>query len=162
MTAIVETIEIARSADDVFAYVTDPTRFAEWQKNVVGGHMERNGGKVEAGQKCLTTRRIGRAEREITSEITEVTPPRTWAVRGIDGPIRSVVNVTVKSLNGRESSQVTISLDFEGHGIGRLLVPLFVRREARSEMPENMRKLKDRLELPSGERQSSRSQRQLR
>ena len=41
---------------------------------------------------------------------------------------------------------MTISLDFEDHGIGRLLVPLFVRREARKEMPENMARLKRRLE----------------
>jgi len=43
MTAIVETIEIARSAEDVFTYVTDPSRFGEWQKNIVGGHMEEVG-----------------------------------------------------------------------------------------------------------------------
>jgi hypothetical protein len=41
---------------------------------------------------------------------------------------------------------VTISLDFEGHGIGKLLVPLMVRRQAQSEMPENMRRLKEQIE----------------
>jgi hypothetical protein len=41
---------------------------------------------------------------------------------------------------------VTIELDFEGHGIGKLLVPLVVRRQARAEMPTNMRSLKERLE----------------
>jgi len=29
-------------------------------------------------------------------------------------------------------------VDFTGHGIGKVLVPLMVRREARKEMPENM------------------------
>jgi hypothetical protein len=41
---------------------------------------------------------------------------------------------------------VTIELDFEGHGIGKLLVPLVVRRQAQREMPRNMRSLKERLE----------------
>ena len=41
---------------------------------------------------------------------------------------------------------MTIELDFAGHGIGRLLVPLVVRRQAAGEMPENMRRLKERLE----------------
>jgi hypothetical protein len=46
---------------------------------------------------------------------------------------------------------VTIELDFEGHGIGKLLVPLVLHRQARNEMPANCRKLKQRLEtLPSG------------
>jgi hypothetical protein len=43
-------------------------------------------------------------------------------------------------------SRVTIELDFTGHGIGKLLVPLVVRRQAASEMPENMSRLKRRLE----------------
>jgi hypothetical protein len=37
-------------------------------------------------------------------------------------------------------------VDFTGHGIGKLLVPLVVRREARKEMPANLARLKDRLE----------------
>jgi hypothetical protein len=41
---------------------------------------------------------------------------------------------------------VTIELDFEGRGLGKLLVPLVVRRQAQQEMPRNMRSLKERLE----------------
>jgi hypothetical protein len=41
---------------------------------------------------------------------------------------------------------VKIELDFTGHGIGKLLVPLAVRPQARHEMPENLQKLKQRLE----------------
>jgi hypothetical protein len=37
---------------------------------------------------------------------------------------------------------VTIELDFEGRGLGKLLVPLVVRRQAQQEMPRNMRSLK--------------------
>jgi hypothetical protein len=36
----------------------------------------------------------------------------------------------------------TRSVDFAGHGIGKILVPLTVRRAAREEMPENMAALK--------------------
>ena len=41
---------------------------------------------------------------------------------------------------------MTIDLDFEGHGIGKLLVPLVVRRQAQKELPTNLRNLKERLE----------------
>jgi hypothetical protein len=47
------------------------------------------------GCKCMTTRRIGFAERKITSEITAIDPPRKWAIPGVDGPIRAIVTVTV-------------------------------------------------------------------
>jgi len=112
---------------------------------VVGGRSE--GGKTPSiGSKCTTTRRIGGAERESTSQITKLDPPTSWAVHGIDSRIRAIVNVTVKPLNGSAQSRVTIELDFEGHGIGKLLVPLLVRRQACNEMPANCLRLKQRLE----------------
>jgi hypothetical protein len=43
-------------------------------------------------------------------------------------------------------SRLTISVDFTGHGIGKILVPLIVRREARKEMPANMAALKQLIE----------------
>jgi uncharacterized protein YndB with AHSA1/START domain len=149
MAPIVSSIEIAGAQEEVFSYVTDPSTFAEWQAGVLGGSME--GGKSPSvGSKCTTSRRIGGTAREVTSEITKLDPPTSWAVHGIDGPIRAIVNVTVEPLNGSAQSRVTIELDFEGLGIGKLLVPLVVRRQARNEMPENCRRLKQRLEaMPS-------------
>jgi uncharacterized protein YndB with AHSA1/START domain len=145
MAMIVSEIEIARPPEEVFSYVTDPSRFAEWQEGVVGGGMEGDHSPV-VGSKCTTTRKIGGAERASTSQITENSPPRSWAVRGIDGPIRAIVRVTVEPLDKPVRSRVTIALDFEGHGIGKLLVPLVVRREARKEMPANLKRLRERLE----------------
>lgn len=144
MTAIVTTTEVERSAGDVFAYATDPTRFHEWQQGVVSGRMEAKGTPT-VGTKCHTTRRIGGAERPTVSEVTHIDPPKTWGVRGIDGPIRVIVEVTVEPLTAGWS-QLTISVDFTGHGIGKILVPLVVRREAAKEMPANLAALKQRLE----------------
>jgi Protein of unknown function (DUF4235) len=42
--------------------------------------------------------------------------------------------------------RLTGTVDFEGHGIGKLLIPLVVRRQVRVEMPRNLQKLKQRLE----------------
>jgi hypothetical protein len=66
-------------------------------------------------------------------------------VRGIDGPIRAVVDVTVTPLT-QTRSHLSITVDFEGHGIGKILVPLVVRRAARKEMPANLATLKRHLE----------------
>jgi uncharacterized protein YndB with AHSA1/START domain len=145
MAPLVSTIEIARPQEQVFAYVTHPSTFSEWQAGVVGGNIE--GAKTpHVGSQCMTTRRIGRAERAVTSKITKIEPPASWAVQGVDGPIRAAVDVTVEPLNGSARSRVTIAVDFEGHGIGKLLVPLVVRRQARAEMPANLKRLKQRLE----------------
>jgi hypothetical protein len=101
---------------------------------------------VAVGSICTTTRRIGGAERTVTSRVTKLSPPRNWAIRGIDGPIRSIVNVTVEPAGAGARSRVTIELDFTGHGIGKLLVPLVVRPQSRKEMQRNMQRLKARIE----------------
>ena len=149
MPPIVTSAEIGRPAAEVFAYATDPSRFSQWQKGVVDGHMDgpANGGTPAVGAKCVTTRRIGGANRPSTSTFTftHIDPPRTWGVQGIDGPIRATVDVQVEPL-GDTRSRLTISVDFTGNGIGKILVPLMVRREARKEMPANMAALKRRVE----------------
>jgi uncharacterized protein YndB with AHSA1/START domain len=142
---IVTSIEIARPLEDVFSYVTDPLRLADWQEGVVSSRVE-EGAPPAVGSRVIQTRRISGGERTMTSEITELTPPTRWAVDGIDGPVRGTVKGTVQPVDDGARSRGTIELDFEGHGIGKLLVPLVVRRHARREMPINMRKLKERLE----------------
>jgi carbon monoxide dehydrogenase subunit G len=139
------TVEVDRAPDQAFGYVTDPTRFAEWQNGVVTGHMEPSGTPT-VGDKCLMTRRIGFTQRVFTSEVTHVDPPRTWCVRGIDGSIRATVNVTVENLDDGQRSRISIDVDFEGHGIGKLIVPLVIRPQAAKEMPANLKRLKQRLE----------------
>jgi hypothetical protein len=135
--------EVQRPAAEVYAYATDPARFAEWQKGVVSGRMADGDGGV--GARCITVRRIGFAERASTAELVHADPPRSWRIRGVDGPIRALVEVDVAPLTA-ERSRLTIAVDFEGHGIGRLLVPLVVVREARKEMPANIAALRQRLE----------------
>lgn len=144
MAPIITTAEIARPPEEVFAYVTEPSTMPEWQKGCLRGHLD--GPTTRVGSRCTTVRRIGGSEREVTTEIVECDPPRRWADRGIDGPVRALVAVTVEPLADGSRSRVTIELDFGGHGIGKLLVPLIVRRQAANEMPENMRRLKQRLE----------------
>jgi uncharacterized protein YndB with AHSA1/START domain len=144
MAPMVSGIEIARPPDEVFAYVTDPSRFGEWQRDVVAVRHER-GRPGRVGSRFTTTRRVGGAERTMTQEVTEHTAPRRWAARGVDGPVRPSATVTVEPLDGGARSRVTFALDFEGHGVGRPLLPA-VRRQARRGAPVSYRSLKQRLE----------------
>jgi uncharacterized protein YndB with AHSA1/START domain len=144
MSPIVLTSEIARPPDEVFSYVTDPSRFAEWQEDAARGRLE-GCGLPGVGSRFTTTRRIGRAERTTTSEIMEINPPRSWAAHGVDGPIRPIMHITVAHLSDSARSRVTVDVDFEGHGIGKILVPL-VRWLGRKDSHTNCRNLKKRLE----------------
>jgi uncharacterized protein YndB with AHSA1/START domain len=138
MAPLVSTIEIARPPEEVFAFATDPLRFAEWQRDVVSVRMV-------GDSRFTTTRRISGADRTMTQEITRNEPPRFWAAQGVDGPIRPHATIAVEPANDGTRSRVTFSLDFEGHGLGVPLVPL-VRRQAQKGAPTSYRNLKKLLE----------------
>ncbi|GAA2037577.1 hypothetical protein GCM10009740_31810 [Terrabacter terrae] len=91
-------IEVRCAADEVFAYATDPTKFAEWQEGVVSGSMNTQH-EPALGDLCRTTRRIGGADRASTSRLVRFEPPRAWSVQGIDGPIRARVDLDVQALS---------------------------------------------------------------
>ena len=152
MPPIMSTIEITRPPAEVFAYVTDPAQFAEWQDDVVSVRFEGARSPV-VGSRFTTTRRIGGVERTMTQEITERIPPRSWAVRGVDGPVRPNASVTVEPLGDGTRSRVTFALDFEAHGIGVPLLPV-VRRQTQKQAPRSYRKLKERLEAGAAGAQS--------
>ena len=144
MTTIVESVEIARTPADVFAYVTDPSHLPEWQASVV--NVQHDDAPVQVGKRVVVTRKAGPREMASTAEVSELEPPRTWSIRGIDGTVRGNVKGRVEPVNGGDRSRVTIELDLQGHGIGKVPLPLVVNRQAKREMPQNMQRLKERLE----------------
>lgn len=145
MAPLVHSVEIDRSPEDVFAYVTDPSRFAEWQEAVVRASRF-DEGPMRTGSSISLTRRVGKREQTMTSELTEYAPPRSYAFRVVDGPVRARGRGTFEPLSNGERTRFTFELDLAGHGIGKLLVPLVVRRQAAKELPESHASLKKRLE----------------
>jgi uncharacterized protein YndB with AHSA1/START domain len=145
MAPLTHTVEIDRKPEDVFAYVTNPETFAEWQEAVVRASRLEDG-PLRQGSKISLTRRIGKREQTMTSELTAYEPPRSYAFRVLDGPVRARGKGEFEPLSGGERTRFTFELDFEGHGIGKLLVPLVVRRQAAKELPQTHESLKRRLE----------------
>jgi uncharacterized protein YndB with AHSA1/START domain len=145
MAPIAHTVEIDRSPEEVFAYVTDPARFTEWQEKVVSARAEGDG-PLQQGSRIALTRRMGKREQTMTSELREYSPPRSYAFRVLDGPVRALGNGRFEPLDDGKRTRFTFELDFEGHGIGKLLVPLIVRRQAEKELSVSHANLKKRLE----------------
>ncbi|RSS79363.1 SRPBCC family protein [Streptomyces sp. WAC06614] len=145
MSTIKESVEIDRRPEEVFAYLMDPGHLPEWQESAVSARRVGDA-PLGVGSHLQVLRRIGRREFPMTLEVTELDPPRSWGYQGIDGPVRGQVHGTVEPLDGGRRSRVTIDLDFESHGMGRVLVPLVVRPHARKEMPRDERILKSILE----------------
>ncbi len=145
MPPLVHSVEINRTPDDVFAFVTDPSRFAEWQDAVVRA-SRLDDGPPGVGSRISLTRLVGKREQTMTSELTEYSPPRSYAFRVIDGPVRARGKGSFEPLSNGQQTRFTFELDFDGHGIGKLLVPLVVRRQAAKELPQSHESLKRHLE----------------
>ena len=144
MAPIVESIEINRSPEDVFAYLDDLSRHHEWDDQIVSTRVETEG-PTRVGTRATDTRKVPIGKQDITYEVTEHDPPRRSTFRGVNGPVRPVGALTIEALEGGARSRVTIEIELQGHGIGKLLAPL-ANREARKNIPGNQAKLKERLE----------------
>ncbi|MFD5712346.1 SRPBCC family protein [Streptomyces pharetrae] len=145
MTVIRRSVVVDRRPEDVCAYVLDASRLPEWQASAVTAERL-DTGPPHIGSRTQVVRRVGSREVPMTMEITDYNPPYSWSMRGVDGPVRGLLRGEIEPLDEGRRSRVTLELDFDGHGIGKVLVPLVVRPTARKEMPINERRLKDRLE----------------
>jgi hypothetical protein len=80
-----------------------------------------------------------------TEEVIEFNPPRQFTNRGVSGPLAGVARCTVEPLNGGLRSRLTIALEIEARGLGKLLLP-FARPRARRALPKQLKKLKEILD----------------
>jgi len=144
MATIVDSIEINRSPEDVFAYFDDLGKHGEWQQQIVSVQVETDG-PTRVGTRATDKRRLPGGTRDISYEITEHDPPHRTSFRGVNGPIRPLGTVTVEPLDGGKRSKLTLEFELKGHGVGVLFAPL-ARANARKEIPTSHQRLKEVLE----------------
>jgi len=137
------TIDVDRAPEAVFAYATDPEKFSEWQPDVVGVTWEGAGGRV--GSRFTTQRRVPGGVQSYTQEVVEQIPFRSWAVKGVEGALRPSARVVVEPIDGGTRSRVTFSLAYEGHGVGRLILP-FVERATPKQWARSYARFKQIIE----------------
>ncbi len=143
MTAIIESVEIARSPEDVFAYLDKLDRHGEWQPELVSSKIETEG-PVRVGTRVAEVRKVPGGNRKMSYEITAHDPPRSSSFQGIDGPIRVVGTMTVEPAGeGRSGSRSTSTSRARGSGssCSRSSGAMPAKR-----VPVNQAKLKERLE----------------
>jgi len=78
------TVEIARPPDEVFAFVTDPTKLCYWQDAEEVQQLTE--GPVRAGTRFREVHKaMGRRRVELT-EVVECDPGRLFHIRVVEGP----------------------------------------------------------------------------
>lgn len=153
---ITESVEINRSPEDVFAYLDQLERHGEWQEGIVSTKVETEG-PTHVGSRAVDRRKVPGGPRDIPYEITEHDPPRKVSFSGTAGPVRPVGSIMVEPVDGGSRSRLTLEIDLQGHGIGKLFAPL-ARRQAAKQVPQDQAKLKENLESSAGPAASSASE----
>ena len=142
---VVKSIEIARTPEEVFAYIDQVDRHPEWQEKLVSSERETEE-PLRVGSRIHQVRRVPGGPREFTIEVTEHDPPRKISWRALNGPVRPVGTVTVEPLADGSRSRLTVQIDPRGHGLfGKLIAPL-AGRDVDKQVPKDHARLKELLE----------------
>jgi carbon monoxide dehydrogenase subunit G len=126
------TIEIARTPDDVFAYLTDVSNLPAWQAGVKSATLR--AGRIEESRSLL-----GR-ELHTTFEIVEREEPRLFTLRALDSPIPFTVRHQLEPTGNATRLTVTAEGDVPGLAAGLLA------RRAEKQFRKDFARLKQILE----------------
>ena len=78
------TVEIARPPDEVFAFVTDPTKLSAWQDAEEVQQLTE--GPVRAGTRFREVHKAAGRRRVELTEVVECDPCRLFHIRVVEGP----------------------------------------------------------------------------
>jgi carbon monoxide dehydrogenase subunit G len=126
------TIEIARTPEDVFSYLTDVSNLPSWQAGVKSATVR--DGRVEESRSLL-----GR-EIDTTLEIVEQEEPRLFTLRALDSPVPFTVRHELEPADGGTRLTVTAEGDVPGFAAGLL------SRGAERQFRKDFERLKEILE----------------
>jgi len=104
------TIEIARTPEDVFAYLSDVSNLPAWQSGVRSAELV-DGGEVRKGARMVESRNVLGKELRTTLEISELEPPRVFALHALDGPAPFDVRHELEAAGAGTRLRVTVEGD---------------------------------------------------
>ena len=126
------TIEIARTPEEVFAYLTDASNLPDWQSGVKSATQR--DGKIEESRSMF-----GR-EIHTTFEIAEHEEPRLFTLRALDSPVPFTVRHELEPAGSGTRLTVTAEGDVPGFAAGLLA------KRAEKQIRKDFERLKEILE----------------
>ncbi len=126
------TIEIARTPEDIFSYLTDVANLPAWQAGVKSAALR--DGRIEESRSLL-----GR-ELHTTLEVVEQDEPRLFTLRTLDGPVPFTVRHELEPADAGTRLTVTAEGDVPGFAAGLLA------RRAQKQFRKDFERLKQILE----------------
>jgi carbon monoxide dehydrogenase subunit G len=136
------TIEVARTPDEVFAYLTDVSNLPAWQSGVHSAQIE-DAGPPRAGARIRESRHMLGREVNTTLEITAFDPPHLFVLKALNSP----VPFSVRHPPAPHAGGTTLTVVAEGDSA---FLPGFaagiMARRAEKQFRKDFERLKQRLE----------------
>jgi uncharacterized protein YndB with AHSA1/START domain len=142
MFEISESVDIARSPESVFAFLTDPARRAEWDRSVVSERLL-DPPPVAVGSRIRTRMRVMGRDIEFDWEVTEFAPPATMAASSVSGTMPTRLRFEMSPT--ATGCHVTAGIQAQPGGMLRLVEPI-VAETARSTLASGLARAKLLLE----------------
>jgi carbon monoxide dehydrogenase subunit G len=141
MATYEHTVEIAQAPEEVFAFVTDPVNYPQWQPSLVAIEPH-TPGPLRVGSEATEVRRFLGRELETTWTCVEHEPHSRSAIECHDGPVPFKGTFILEPTGG--GTRFTWTVETRG-AASRLGGPL-VGRTTRGELKANSARLKALLE----------------
>jgi carbon monoxide dehydrogenase subunit G len=137
-------VVIQRPPNEVFAYLSDPSKIAEWQASALEAVQE-SPGAMAVGTRVREARKFLGKRMESVMEVTAHEPGRELGLKAVSGPIRFEVRQHFEPVGA--GTRIDVVIEGEPGGFFKLAEPLVVRAVGR-ELANNLATAKDILEEP--------------
>ena len=132
MPVVAESVHIASEPEVVFAYLSDASNVAQWDRSIVAAE-QLDSGPISAGTRWRGTSKIlGRTFRWVT-EVTEIHAPERMSSRSVEGDLTFTASYRLRPIAG--ATLLTYRLEAEsglGGLFGRLGDPLVQNAQSRA------------------------------
>ncbi len=121
MVTIEASVDINRPIDEVWAYVTDPTKVPEWSSMALDSTLE-GPGPMGVGSRIRGIGKFLGRTVETTSEVTQYDPPSKFAIRGVSGSVHLEIERHLESIG--EGTRYRCRLVGDSGGLFKLADPI--------------------------------------
>lgn len=114
-------IHIHRPVEVVFASLTDVTTYTRWQSGLVE-YRQTSAGPLAVGSTGVAVRTVMGQRTESTWQVTELTPPTTYTVKGTSSPLAYEIAHTLWPTDG--GTQLHVRFQAQPTGLLKIAEPV--------------------------------------
>jgi carbon monoxide dehydrogenase subunit G len=135
-------IIINRPVEEVFDFVTDPSKNAQWQEGLVESRLD-SPGPMKVGAHVVDVRKFLGRDLESTLEVTAIEANKRFVQKVIAGPIPfEIIQTFEPSVNG---TKLTVLAQGEPGGFFKLAAGM-VQKQLQNQLEGDIERLKKALE----------------